>query len=190
MRKDEWEKSGMLDWLKGQSAIGLPQWEDFPALELYMDQVIFLLNQYIGAAEYGNGEKGVTPSMVNNYVKLKIIPPPNKKRYGKAHLAYLVMVCLLKQSMNTGDIKKLLPLTLDGETVRARYAAFLDAWNKGRALFVEQALKAAPEQEKEDSLLSMVFRSAAAASLAMDWNERMLSALPPADGKKEQANSN
>ena len=57
----------------------LPAWEDFPALPLYMDQVIYLMNRYLPPLLPGEPEEqAVTPAMINNYVKLKIIPAPVK----------------------------------------------------------------------------------------------------------------
>ena len=67
----------------------LPDWEDLPAIELYMDQVITLLEQYLSV--FGGG-KIITQPMINNYVKLEIMPPPVKKRYARRHLAYYYLV--------------------------------------------------------------------------------------------------
>ena len=38
--------------------------------------------------------------MINNYVKLGMMSRPVKKRYSRAHLASLVMVCVLKQTIS------------------------------------------------------------------------------------------
>ena len=100
-------------------AFTLPTWEEMPALPLYMDQVILLLNRYLRMAQDAAEERGVTPAMINNYVKQRLVPPPEKKRYGRRHLAYLTMVCLLKQSISTGEISKLLPVEPDEERTRA-----------------------------------------------------------------------
>lgn len=99
----------------------LPSWEELPGLELYMDQVIILLNQYL--------EKDITTpitqSMVNNYVKLKAIPAPVKKRYNKVHLAYLIVFCTLKQTLSIADIQKIMPVDLEECEVVDLYTAFL-----------------------------------------------------------------
>ena len=71
----------------------LPLWSEFPDIELYMDQVISLLTKYLEIYYRAIGtEKFITPSMINNYVKLKIIPSPEKKKYSRKHLAYLIIV--------------------------------------------------------------------------------------------------
>lgn len=43
--------------------------------------------------------------MVNNYVKLRVIPPSVKKRYSREHLTYLIMICVLKTSLPMGAIR-------------------------------------------------------------------------------------
>ena len=48
----------------------------------------------------------ITPSIINNYVKWKIVPKPNaKKQYSRLHLAYFICISVLKQIMNINDVK-------------------------------------------------------------------------------------
>ena len=62
----------------------LPKWDELPDIELYMDQIISLLEKYLKIYyETLGAEKTITSSMINNYVKLGTIPPPIKKRYSK-----------------------------------------------------------------------------------------------------------
>ena len=59
----------------------LPSWEQFPALELYMDQVTSLLTEYLSFLPKEEGaDSVVTAAAINNYVRKKIMPPPVKKR--------------------------------------------------------------------------------------------------------------
>ena len=46
--------------------------------------------------------------MINNYVKQKILPPPQNKRYSRSHLGNLFMICILKRFMQLSDISLLL----------------------------------------------------------------------------------
>ena len=71
-----------LEKTKEQSTI--PSWEQLPAIELYMDQVIILLNKYV------NTNIPITQSMVNNYVKLKAVPAPVKNDMVKYTLHILL----------------------------------------------------------------------------------------------------
>lgn len=156
------------EWGKTLADYSLPGWEDFPALPLYMDQVIYLLNGYLSPVPVHPEEDPiVTPAMINNYVKLKIVPAPVKKRYDRLHLAYLVMVCVLKQTMNTGDIKRLLPADLPEDAVRSLYAAFVKTVDEIKGSFCESVRQAARPVLEKDGLpvTQLVFRCAVAGNL-------------------------
>lgn len=113
----------------------LPRWDELPDIELYMDQVIGLMGKYMQdfAAE---GDKLLTPSMVNNYVKMGIMPAPVKKKYSRSHLAHLVIICVMKQVIPMAIIhsfirtglkelteQQLLDMTADYYEVAAAHAA-------------------------------------------------------------------
>ena len=83
----------------------IPIWSELPELDLYMDQIIVLMEKYLGS---NPEDKLITPSMINNYVKLGIVPPPIKKKYSKIHIAYLIIICSLKQVIPIADIKILI----------------------------------------------------------------------------------
>lgn len=174
-------RTRLAEWESALSGQALPGWEDFPALPLYMDQVIYLLNGYLspfpGSARE---EKGVTPAMINNYVKMKLVPAPVKKRYERAHLSCLVMVFVLKQSMSTGDIKRLLPAGMEPEEIRALYTAFVETERATRLAFLQAAREAAEPVLRQDGppVRRLVFQAAVTAGLYMRLTEQ---ALPPGD---------
>ena len=114
------------DWGEALENYKVPQWEELPKLSLYMDQVIGLMEEYLSIYEK-TGDKLITPSMVNNYVKLGVIPKPDKKRYNRVHLAYLIMVCILKQVLSISMIQKMLPLTLEENELALLFNAFQEA---------------------------------------------------------------
>lgn len=102
----------------------LPHWDELPDFELYMDQILSLMERYLGPP-VATGEKGLTASMVNNYVKLGLVPSPRKKRYDREHLSCLVMVCALKTVLPLAAIQRILA---DGEEEdpSVRYNRFCD----------------------------------------------------------------
>ena len=79
-------------WLTKIQALKLPQWADFPDFDNYMEQLINLVNQYLAPLELDP----VTPAMINNYVKHKVMFKPVKKRYQREHLAAAITLTLLK----------------------------------------------------------------------------------------------
>ncbi|MBQ1770408.1 MAG: DUF1836 domain-containing protein, partial [Clostridia bacterium] len=80
--------AGLCDQLKDHM---LPRWEEIPDLDLYMDQVLNLVRRHLGSYP-GFEETGLTSSMVNNYVKAGLLPPPVRKRYATEHVARLFMI--------------------------------------------------------------------------------------------------
>ena len=115
----------LIRWEKFIENYHLPTWNELPSLELYMDQVIILLTQYLGFIPMGdNDEKLITASIINNYVRMKVIPPPVKKKYSRIHIAFLIMICVLKQSLNIAEVQKIIPCDLSEEELAAVYTDF------------------------------------------------------------------
>ena len=100
--------------------IVLPQWEALPDIGLYMDQVVTLMERAFSPA-LPKGE--MTKSMVNNYVKVGLIPRPSGKKYDREHLAMLMMIGVLKQALSMESIAKLLDM-LCADGVRKGYERF------------------------------------------------------------------
>ncbi len=99
----------------------LPRWEELPDFGLYMDQVIVLIERAFDDL-LPKGE--ITKSMVNNYVKVRLIPRPVGKKYEREHLAMLLMICILKQSLTMEEIASILTL-LCKDGAQAGYAQFI-----------------------------------------------------------------
>ncbi len=121
----EFISSKLVRWEKFIESYHLPSWDELPSLELYMDQVIILLSQYLSFIPHEDEEdKLITASIINNYVRMKVIPPPVKKKYSRIHIAYLIMICVLKQSLNISSVQKLIPCGLDEAEVATVYTDF------------------------------------------------------------------
>lgn len=110
----------MLNDATGRPMFRLPAWETLPDLGLYMDQVIVLMERaFDGVLPAGE----ITRSMVNNYVKQRLLPRPDGKKYAREHLALLMMICILKQALTMGEIAAVLGM-LCRESVCEGYAQF------------------------------------------------------------------
>lgn len=99
----------------------LPRWEELPDFDLYMDQVIALIERYLNILEDGK-DTIITSAMVNNYVKLKLIPKPVKKKYNKEHIAFLIAITLLKQILTISEVR-------DGIAYQARISGTHNAYD-------------------------------------------------------------
>ena len=71
------------------------EWEAFPDIGLYMDQLISYMPRQL--IHYGEGES-LTSAMVNNYIKDGAMPRAEGKRYSRTHLAYLTALALALRS--------------------------------------------------------------------------------------------
>lgn len=87
--------------------------EDIPSIDLYMDQVTSFMDSRLRATSRNPGEDRIlTKTMINNYAKNDLIPPPVKKKYSKEHILLLVFIYYYKGILSIGDIQTLLsPIT-------------------------------------------------------------------------------
>lgn len=124
-------KYGKIDdiqkWFSDTDKLKLPKWDELPEIELYMDQVIMLMYKYL-CAFMPDIDKQLTASMINNYVKMEVMPPPQKKKYSRTHLAYLIIICLLKQSLSISEISKLIKSRLNTDSINEILDMFADKY--------------------------------------------------------------
>ena len=126
-------------WEKYLLRFRLPDWEEIPNIGLYMDQVVMLLMGYLDYMPPElKDEQVVTAAAINNYVRKGIMPSPDKKKYYREHIAYLVMICTLKQSLSIAMLQKLLPTGNGEEEVRPVYEAYVRRHRESCRVFVQQ----------------------------------------------------
>jgi Domain of unknown function (DUF1836). len=86
--------------------------ESIPDLDLYMDQIITFMDVQLKSSKRYEDDKILTKTMINNYVKNNLLPPPNKKKYSKEHVVSLIFIYYFKNILPIKDIETiLLPLT-------------------------------------------------------------------------------
>lgn len=122
----------------------LPEWDTIPDIGLYMEQVICLLKEYLDFLPPElKEEQFITAATINNYVRKKIMPEPEKKKYYRVHIAYLIMICTLKQSLPIATIQTILPLGLTKEELQSSYSAYVRRHGLASKYFAEQVRDAA-----------------------------------------------
>lgn len=102
----------------------IPRWNELPEIDLYLDQVVNYIEKNLGQYTVNKDDKIITKTMINNYVKLGIMPPPEKKKYSRSHVAYLIVICVLKQVYSINDIGKLISLTIQSFEINKAYNRF------------------------------------------------------------------
>lgn len=95
---DNFEKT-----IKELEDFNLPEYKELPDIALYMEQVVGYIKECL--EQFSNKEDSIiTPFMVNNYVKAKIINPPKDKKYNRDHIGYLIAISMLKSVVSMRDI--------------------------------------------------------------------------------------
>lgn len=57
--------------------------ESIPNIDLYMDQVTTFIETSLSGCKRSKNDKILTKTMINNYAKAKIFPPPQKRNIPK-----------------------------------------------------------------------------------------------------------
>lgn len=85
---------------------------EFPNIDLYMDQVTTFMNTHLSNSKIKSDDKILTKTMINNYAKNNLLPPPVKKKYSKEHIIVLTFIYYFKNILSISEIQAMLgPLT-------------------------------------------------------------------------------
>lgn len=86
--------------------------EDIPNIDLYMDQVTTFMDGQLSSTKRYPQDKILTKTMINNYAKNDLLPPPQKKKYTKEHLLTMIFIYYFKGILSISDIQSILnPIT-------------------------------------------------------------------------------
>ncbi len=142
-----------------------PRWDELPGIPLYMDQVIMVINEALSVFS-DHGEPILTRAMINNYVKHKIITPPEKKKYQRKHIAQLIVLSLCKKVFSMSEIRTITKIVADHFGMEAAYDLFchkLEAmlrigFSPERATLTMTQSESPAEQLLEQVLVSLICR--------------------------------
>lgn len=116
----------------------LISFEKMPNFLIYMDQLLEISNNSLNLIE---GTDKITKSMINNYVKMGMLKAPEKKKYGKSHIAGVILISYLKYVTSLENIKKV----IKDENMEVFYEQFRDSLLKN----FENPLREKNDSEKE-----------------------------------------
>lgn len=154
-------------WEKYLNDYRLPRWQEIPDIGLYMDQVITLLKEYLDYLPPElKEEQFITRATINNYVRKKVMPEPIGKKYYRIHIAYLVMICSLKQCLFIPTLQTMIPMDISKEEVNEIYSNYVKRHRIASVYFIGQVKIAAAgildyesdselSTEKTDDLISV-----------------------------------
>ena len=99
----------------------MPDYEQIPDVGLYLDQVARFINSFL--ADFP--EMQVTPSMISNYAKQKLIERVNRKTYTRDQIAALIMIVLSKTVISIEHTRMMLEELRSGkDSLRDAYGSF------------------------------------------------------------------
>ena len=132
------------------------EWEAFPDIGLYMDQLISYMPRQL--IHYGEGES-LTSAMVNNYIKDGAMPRAEGKRYSRTHLAYLTALCALKQVLSVMDAGLLLAAASEGRPPQKLYEQFREELDRALDVTAGSLDGSAEAEELPGLALALALRS-------------------------------
>lgn len=108
--------------------IKIPRWDELPDFGIYNDQLIAIVENSVGEyfPENTEDKKIITSSMINNYVKWKMMPKPIKKKYNKIQIAHCIVITMLKPILNIAQITKGIELQVSNTGYEKGYNTFCD----------------------------------------------------------------
>ncbi|HBC30687.1 MAG TPA: hypothetical protein DC024_05500 [Clostridiales bacterium] len=120
----------LYEYSKIMSEVKLVLWDDLPNFAIYCDQMLQIVTDELSFM-HNDSEKLITKNMVNNYVKWGIMPKPVKKKYEKLHIAYVIVITVLKQILPISKIKDgiKLQVALQGNE-KIAYDSFCEAFEE------------------------------------------------------------
>ena len=105
-------KKAILSLLDKLNGIDYINPESIPNIDLYMDQITSFMDDQLEMTKRRDDDKLLTKTMINNYTKNDLLPPPIKKKYSKEHLLCLIFIYHLKNILCISDIQTVLnPIT-------------------------------------------------------------------------------
>lgn len=165
--------------------------EEIPDLEIYMDQLTTYLDKRLSFYSREAEAPFITRSMVNNYSKARLLPPPVSKRYSRIHMMVLSLICQLKRLFTIQDLGRLLAPVSQEKQTEGLYRLFLEAQREVFARTPEITKELlAPRDEEGDGLeekSALVVQLAVRAQRDLLLAERILDTMEtPAEQERRE----
>lgn len=154
---------------------GVPR-DEFPRILLYMDQLLTFFEEHLGVFRRSQRDGILTKTMVNNYVKARLLPPPVKKKYSREQMMQLLLICHLKNVLSIEDLRRLTGAGKTGEwqgDVADYFRVYSEA-EQGALESLRQRLGAFEAAADPEALRREALRLAAEANILKQAAERML----------------
>lgn len=163
--------SGLLQYSKTMSEVKLIRWNDLPRFPIYADQLLQIVKDELSFIQVGD-ENLITKSMVNNYVKWKMMPKPVKKKYEKLHIVSVIVITILKQVLPITKIKDGIKLQIALQGNEGAYDSFCQALEESMRLTFLPILKGQNPYVLEDREIE--YENLAISSITLALSNKLL----------------
>ena len=117
----------------------LPRYHELPQIDIYLDQLLTILQKTLEPLFTQEEQKFITASMINNYTKHGVISRPTKKKYCREQIAHLIFIVINKQVASLNAIQGLLQIQARSYPSDVAYDYFCTEFeNALHALFSDQ----------------------------------------------------
>jgi len=151
-------KSELFDFINDiTSKMSVVEYNQIPEIDLYMDQLTTFIDEKLKDCKRNKSDKILTKTMINNYAKDNLLPPPEKKKYNKEQIALLILIYHLKSEITIGDISAVFDYMetekISVETVYRAFETITERENREFPDAVEKILEEAEKPHKDKTLV-------------------------------------
>lgn len=190
--------------LESISRIDYVKADEIPNIDLYMDQVTTFMNDHMKSSKRYEDDKILTKTMINNYAKNELLPPPLKKKYSKEHVMVLIFIYYFKNILSIKDIETLLKPITENYFHTDKELSFTDLYEEVCSLeksridhlkedIIEiyrtssETFSDADEENREFlRLFSFICTLSFDVYVKKQLIEKLVDALPPSDNRKHK----
>lgn len=150
-------------------SLHLPAYREIPDVGLYLEQV----TRFINTALESFPDMSVTPSMISNYVKLKVVTRPEKKAYSRDQIVALLFVAVAKTVLSMDNIRKAFEIRRQNSDVETGYEYFRKSLEHALTAFGKEGAPRNPEEiprSVSEEALNVVDYTASAIAYKMYLN--------------------
>ena len=116
-------------------SIKLPRYQELPNFGIYSEQLVDIIRALFTTIL--DDEQLITKSMINNYVKHKLMPAPIKKKYYREHIAYAIVIVILKNVLTLNEIHQGILHELTKDSIEKLYDYFANQFEKISSLVMD-----------------------------------------------------
>lgn len=151
-------------------ALHFPKYDVVPDMGLYMDQVLGYVNDVISDIT----TEPITRAMINNWIKLKALPSPEKKKYTRDHLCYIFVLSVLKQVFSVQQIGQFFEIQRETYPLGVAYNYFCTEFQNALKEAFDFTGEALPSVETERTDQTILIRAMVLAATSRIYLEKCL----------------